>query len=156
MLRLHSGTELVMLERGTHLHGKTIDHLSVSCIDCITLSTSRGGAINSDDQNSAEVFPHFVVVGDYHINPEASEIKRIGFTLDSLHSLFYDFDAFGHVINASSVIDKVLEGMQEIRKVEAGEYPEIFYFTGKYTMAAVQTTLGLTPCANIACDTYPR
>jgi hypothetical protein len=56
--------------------------------------------------------------------------------------LFYDFDAFSHLIDAKPVIDVVLRERRKMRPVEAGEYPEVAYFTGKASVVKVDTTIG--------------
>ena len=56
--------------------------------------------------------------------------------------LFYDFDAFGHVTNADSIIDSVLAERRRIRPVQTGEYPQVAYFTGKLTIIEVATRIG--------------
>jgi hypothetical protein len=90
----------------------------------------------------AHVFPHYVVIGDEHVDAKSACIQRISFTVDDISSLFYDFDAFGFVIDASKVIDSVLEQQSKIRQIKAGEWPEVAYFTGRFTVAELDSAIG--------------
>lgn len=52
----------------------------------------------------ANVFPHFVVRGTQHLIPDEKVILEAHFVIDDATTLFYDFDAFGSVINARPLI----------------------------------------------------
>jgi hypothetical protein len=88
------------------------------------------------------MFPHYVLVGEKHINPAAPIIRKIGFTVDDLSTIFYDFDAFGTMHDASGLIEKVLEPVKKNRVVEIGEWAHIGYFTGKLKVAEIETIIG--------------
>ncbi|PTB18264.1 hypothetical protein C9I57_24100 [Trinickia symbiotica] len=56
--------------------------------------------------------------------------------------VFYDFDAFSHVIDAKPIIDSVLQERRRIRPVQSGESPQVLYFTGKDRIIEVSTVIG--------------
>jgi len=88
------------------------------------------------------MFPHFVVIGDDNFDPEAPYVTRVSFTSPDMTSLFYDFDAFGFVVHAESLIETVLAERRALREVKTGEWPQVAYFTGKTEVISVPTSLG--------------
>lgn len=137
LLTLTSQSELPLLREVSHLLGTTLDRKKVTCIDCIR---SAGG--NAGTHHHVHVFPHFVTVGDEHIDPGLPLVRGIDFTVDDLPSLFYDFDAFGFVIDANPIMDTILAERRRMRPVETGEWPLVAYFTGRTTVTEVRTDLG--------------
>nr|VFK50635.1 MAG: hypothetical protein BECKTC1821D_GA0114238_11157 [Candidatus Kentron sp. TC] len=147
LLNLSSHSEPIFLHEISHLHGTTFDQRKVTCIDCVGFSPGSNNVRQGDDwihSYFGHCFPHFVTVGDEHVDPGADTVRGIHFTTDDLPSLFYDFDAFGHVIDAEPIIDTVLatRKLRGLRPVEAGEGPLIAYFTGKFTVIEVDTDIG--------------
>ncbi|OUC15694.1 MAG: hypothetical protein B0A82_05345 [Alkalinema sp. CACIAM 70d] len=125
------------------IFGILYDRSKVSLINCVTMSSSsatRGNELYS----FSTIFPHFVIFGDQHISSSCQIIRELSFTVNDAAALFYDFDAFGLVIDAKPYIEDIVEAIakQQGRKIEIGEYPEIFYFTGKYEILSVDTALG--------------
>ncbi|MBT8420678.1 MAG: hypothetical protein KJO08_07440 [Gammaproteobacteria bacterium] len=147
LLNLSSHSEPIFLHETPHLHGTTFDHKKVTCIDCVAFSPGRNYVRQGEDWTRSyfgHCFPHFVTVGDEHVDPGAATVRGIHFTTNDLPSLFYDFDAFGHVRDAESIIDTVLatRKLRGLRPVEAGEWPHVAYFTGKLTVIEVDTDIG--------------
>ncbi|MGD0884088.1 MAG: hypothetical protein ABSA46_04285 [Thermodesulfovibrionales bacterium] len=52
-----------------------------------TGSSGRGG----QSYGFANIFSHFVVYGDHHIDPDEKEISAVHFVVDDATTLFYDF-----------------------------------------------------------------
>lgn len=125
-----------------YIFGTTHDKKRITCIDCVSFSSSTAYLDENARHHEAEVFPHFVVIGDEHLDPSAAVIRRIQFATEDLPSLFYDFDAFGHVVDSRPVIDSVLAEHRKIRPIETGEWPQIVYFTGKVTVTEIATEIG--------------
>ncbi len=142
LLRLTSHSDLSVLREVSHLRGTTLDRQKITCIDCV--SSSQGSAWKDNDvtHHYADVFPHFVTVGDEHVDPALAVVHSIYFAVDDLSSLFYDFDAFGHVIDAKPLIDSVLAERRRLRPVETGDCPQIAYFTGRLNVIGVDTDIG--------------
>lgn len=117
------------------------DLTKVSLIQCITSgpgSASRG----KESYNFANLFPHYVVHGDYHITPAEKTIAEVHFVVDDVATLFYDFDAFGSLIDARPFIDQIVHANAPDRKIATGSDPQILYFTGKREIFAADTVLG--------------
>jgi len=142
LLSLSSQTELPLLRSAGDILGTTLDGKKITCMNCIGSSQSRTTKRGVATYHQAHIFPHFVVVGDEYVDSESACIQRITFTADDMTSLFYDCDAFGFVIDSSKVIDSVLEQQGKMRRIEAGEWPEIAYFTGRFTVAEADTVIG--------------
>lgn len=142
LLILTSHSEMPPLHQVPYLFGTTLDHLKVTCIDCVGSPQGTSWKDMEVTHYFAHVFPHFITVGDEHVDPASHSVHSIRFAVDDLSSLFYDFDAFGHVVDATPIIDTVLAEMRRRRPVETGENPKVAYFTGKLTVIKVDTDIG--------------
>jgi hypothetical protein len=143
LLKLHSKEFLGGVEAASCVNGTTFTGERLTLIDCNIVTSGR--QTNFTDARSwhhAEVFPHYVAIGQFHLNPNQTQIREIHFTTSDLSTIFCDFDAFGHMIDAKPIIDLVLQERRQVRPVEAGEFPEVCYFTGKDCVAAVSTAIG--------------
>ncbi|MBO9829416.1 hypothetical protein J7373_14275 [Xanthomonas sp. A2111] len=138
-LSLSSSDELPMLRSAGTVLGQTLDGTYITCVDCV--GSSQGGSM-SGTYRYAHMFPHYVLMGENHINPVAPIIRKISFAVDDLSTIFYDFDAFGTMHDASGLIEKVLGQVEKGRVVEVGEWAHIGYFTGKLKVAEVETVIG--------------
>lgn len=119
------------------------DRSKVSLIGCITMSGPGSGTRGEEHYHFSSVFPHFALFGEEHITAADRKITEVSFAVDDAPSIFYDFDAFGQVINASPHMKRIAEAKEEGgRTIEIGEHPHIFYFTGKHDIFVVDTVLG--------------
>ena len=113
----------------------------VTLIQCITQGT--GNHINRDQQyHYANVFPHYVAHGDTHLDPDEEKITAVRFVIDDAATLFYDFDAFGVMMDASPFIEQIAKANSNGREIATGPRPYILYFTGKSQIFAADTVLG--------------
>ena len=69
-------------------------------------------------------------------------ITEVHFVIDDANVLFYDFDAFGSLIDARPFIEQIVRANRLNREIPIGPYPEIFYFTGKREIFSADTVLG--------------
>lgn len=81
--------------------GALHDRTKVSLIDCITTQGMGSGSRGDEHYHFASVFPHFVIFGNEHITPVDRKIAKVSFHVNDADKLFYDFDAFGQVIDAA-------------------------------------------------------
>lgn len=142
LLKLHSDTELTRLEADSCIKGAAYTGEYLTLIDCHSPGIGRTSFKDEAPQYHADIFPHYVVIGRRHLEPGKLCVSRIHFTTTDLTALFYDFDAFSHVIDAKPIIDVVLQERRQMRPVEAGERPQVSYFTGKDCIADVATAIG--------------
>ena len=122
--------------------GRLNDLMKVTLVDCVKVigtSTSIQGDVRA---YSAELFPNFVLVGRNHLNPDDRAIRSIDFTLEDGFTLFYDFDAFGSVIDPAPHIQSIVRANDLGRTARIGSSPLIAYFAGERLIANVQTALG--------------
>lgn len=124
------------------LQGTLTDHTKITLVDCLGSGPGTRFTAGGPSSHHETVFPHHIVWGREHLDPTATVIEEILFEVLDAIPLFYDFDAFGSVTNASRFIDEVLRERREHRKVEVGAHPQILYFTGKSEIFAADTTLG--------------
>lgn len=94
--------ELVLIHGPHTMFGVLHGLEKVSLIDCISQKATdhRRG---DDRQYELEVFPHFVAIGDVYVSPENKNISEIRVLMDDAFSIFYDFDAFGIVLDAEKI-----------------------------------------------------
>jgi len=142
LLRLTNHSHLPPLHQVRYILGTTFDRRMVTCIDCVSLSQGNEWKGGDATHHYADIFPHFVTVGDEHIDPTACVVRSIRFTVEDLPCLFYDFDAFGQVIDARAIIDSVFAERRRMRSVQTGEWPLVAYFTGKVNVIDVSTDIG--------------
>jgi hypothetical protein len=118
------------------------DLSKVSLFDCIPPGGTGHVSRGEDRYFFAKVFPHYIIHGDRHITPTEKLITEISFVMDDASTLFYDFNAFGHVIDARPFIEQLIraDGLDE--SVKPGPNPQILYFTGKHEIFSVDTVIG--------------
>lgn len=143
-LLVHSPHSPAPVAPGTTLQGEAFTGERITLIDCAsTKLTGPSHGRGSEERYSTEIFPHHVILGQSHLDPEQPVIDRIEFATSDLHTLFYDFDAFGTVIDSSRIIDTVLEERRKLRPVSSGDHPLVAYFSGKFEIISVPTGLGI-------------
>ncbi|MCL6688052.1 hypothetical protein M8R19_04910 [Pseudomonas sp. R3.Fl] len=141
-LVLHSSERLDEKRHNLHISGTSYNGDYLTLVDCHINSSGQSHSKDGKTRFYANYFPHFVVKGHNHIDPNSPCIKRIEFTTTDISSLFYDFDAFGSVFSAEHIIDSILAQARKIRPVATGEYPQVLYFTGKECVIDVATAIG--------------
>lgn len=127
-----------------YIKGVLNDLTKVSLIRCVTMSGPGSGGREGESYHFATVFPHFVVHGSSYLTPGDKTIAEALFVIDDASTLFYDFDAFGTVIDARPFIKQIANANQSIvhRKVKTGPHPQILYFTGKREIFSADTQVG--------------
>lgn len=119
------------------------DRKKVSLIDCITMQGPGNGSRGDEHYHFSSVFPHFVIFGEQHITATDKKITNVSFHVDDAATLFYDFNAFGKVIDAGPHMAKIVEAKREFGKdITVGDDPMLFYFTGKYEIFKAETVFG--------------
>lgn len=122
--------------------GSFHDRSKVSLIKCITMSSPGSGNRGDEHCYFSTVFPHFALFGDEHITSADRKIVAVSFAVDDAPAVFYDFDAFGSVVDARPHMERIVETAESGRMIVVGENPLLFYFTGKNEVFAVDTVLG--------------
>lgn len=141
-LNLHANSPIGMSDRHSTIHGRAYTGEHLTLVDCLRTSMTSGGAPDAPRRYSATIGPTFVVVGAQHFDPDAPCIRSILFSTTDLHTVFYDFHAFGMIFDSKGNLDRMLKELKEDRAKEVGEEPIIGYFTGRFSVAEVQTALG--------------
>jgi hypothetical protein len=126
-----------------HITGVLRDRTEVSLLKCIPQRYSSGDR-SGEAHYSAEIFPHFVVVGDHHVHPNDRTISAVHFRVDDGSVLFWDFDATGWLLDARPLAEQVANANAGVtgRRVAIGPDPEIFYFSGKEEIVTASTAFG--------------
>ena len=118
------------------------DGNKVTLIACVseeqTTRTSEMGARS----RFVRMFPHFILEGQAHVDPQEANISKVSFGLEHASTLFYDFDAFGRAPNAKAVMDLIASKDKPGRPLEIGEDPEVVYFSGKCRIVETDMALG--------------
>lgn len=142
ILKLHSSESLGQPESSVCVTGAAYSGESITLLDSINHGSGVTWSEGSPTRYDTEIFPHYAAIGRHHIDPTEKCITSVNFTTNDLATLFYDFDAFGHMIDAKPIIDEVLREHRVMRPVETGERPLVAYFTGKFCIAEVNTRIG--------------
>lgn len=142
LLKLHSDQEMAPVEWGTRVEGVAYTGERLTLIDCLSPGVGHSSFKGEPVNYHADVFPHYVAVGRRYLRPSQHDVRAIHFTTTDLTALFYDFDAFSHVIDPEPIIDHVLQERRQKRSIERGERPQVFYFTGKDCIVEVATVIG--------------
>jgi hypothetical protein len=119
------------------------DLTKVTLLKCINLTGVGYGSRNNETYYHAKIFPHFVLEGQRHLGADERIISKVTFKLEDGTDLFYDFDAFGSVIDARPHIDQIARANGIDRPIPIGPEPKIVYFAGRRDILAVDTSLGL-------------
>jgi len=118
------------------------DLTKVSLIQCITPPVPGSAIRGTEKYYFVSIFPHYVVHGDHHITPAEKTITEVHFVVDDASTIFYDFDAFGSLIDARPFIEQIARANASEREITTGPNPEILYFTGKREIFTAETVLG--------------
>jgi ApeA N-terminal domain 1 len=127
-----------------YITGLLQDFTRVSLIDCVTPLVPGHGGRPGEEYYFADVFPHFIVYGDSFLAPNDKTITKVHFVIDDATTLFYDFDAFGMLIDSKPFIDQLAAANSKVarRTIETGPAPRILYFTGKREIFSADTVIG--------------
>lgn len=132
------------------------DGNKVTLVGCLTGGTGSG--FNGEYRYSNAVYtPHYVVFGHDHLASDGKHISKVHFIVDDATTLFHDFDAFGHVIDATPFIDQLVKpaGERLERTIVTGPDPHIFYFTGKRKIIEADTDIGRIAATHNLGYTFP-
>ena len=121
--------------------GTLYDLTKVTLIHCLTMEAGSGWR-DGDQYHFAKLFPHFVLEGRRHIGPNDRAIVESSFVLEDATALFYDFDAFGTVIDAVPHIERIATANKLNRPIPIGPEPQIAYFAGRRNIIEADTVLG--------------
>jgi len=135
------------------INGILLDRTKVTLINNVSAGTGQSHR-GDETYYFANSFPHCVLIGEHHINPLDKLITEIHFVIDDASTLFYDFDAFGSLVDASPFIDQIAHANKHNRKITIGESPEILYFTGKREIFSAETVLGRVSAIHCPSHTY--
>ena len=117
------------------------DLTKVTLINCVAPGRPSSRSRGVDSYHYANIFPHFVALGDRHLRPDERVIAAADFLIDDANILFCDCDAFGLLIDAGPFIQEVANAAVG-HSVTTGPEPRIIYFTGKREVFAASTALG--------------
>lgn len=124
------------------IHGVLHDMTKVTLFNCIAVENAASSSRGNSQYHFARLFPHFVITGDSHITADGRDVKSIEFVVEDATSLFYDFEAFGSVIDSSPYIEEIANANNIGPRVNVGTWPKIVYFTGKHDIMVADTHIG--------------
>jgi hypothetical protein len=127
---------------GRCLHGTLHDLKKVTLVDCLTTEGPGYAKGPAGSYHFARIFPHFVLLGEMHLDPVVSAISEFEFWIDDAGTAFYDFDAFGTSRDARPFIEDIVRANALGRPVPLGPHPQIAYFTGKLEIFSAETVIG--------------
>jgi hypothetical protein len=134
------------------IKGVLHDLTKVSLLNCILISGPGYMRRGNETCSFANIFPHFVVHGNDYIEAQEKAVTEIHLTVDDATTLFYDFDAFGLLMDARPFIDDIVKANSVPRVIRTGPDPQICYFTGRREIFAAETIIGKISASH--CPSY--
>jgi len=139
--------------QGQCLRGTLHDLTKVTLLHCITASVPGRATRGKEGYYFARIFPHYVLHGDRHITHDEKTTTEVHFVMDDASVLFYDFDAFGSLIDARPYMEQIVGAKRLEREIPIGPHPQILYFTGKHEIFSADTVLGRVSASHNPTDT---
>jgi ApeA N-terminal domain 1 len=121
------------------------DLTKVTLLWCRTAGAPGSAYREGESFKFAEITPQFVVHGRHHLSPVDKCVTEIMFTPDDAATMFHDFDAFGTVMDgAAPLMQQIADEHQKQsgRTIAIGEHPIILFFSGKYEIFSIDTSIG--------------
>ncbi|MGH1404140.1 MAG: HEPN domain-containing protein [Alphaproteobacteria bacterium] len=142
---------------GKTIYGVLKDKEKISLINCITSEVPGSGSRAGERYFFSDIFPHYIIFGNDHLNPDQEVITALSFLIEDASCLFYDFDAFGTILQDDCDIKALLEQISEKQEqaFQVGEYPEVFYYTGKEGIFNSRTCWGKVSASHCPSWTMP-
>lgn len=118
------------------------DGNKVTLTDCISEKQTTRTSETGVRSRFVRMFPHFILEGQAHVDPQEASISQISFGLEDASALFHDFDAFGKAYDAKAAMELIASTDARGRTIEIGDHPEVIYFTGKFRIVEADIALG--------------
>jgi hypothetical protein len=126
------------------IRGTLTDHEKITLIDCVAPTVPGSTKTSNGQSYHSSVFPHYIVTGSQHIEPDKKSVGAIELLIENADVLFWDHTAFGSSLGNReanrAIIAQLTSGNGE--PTEIGEHPAVLYFTGKSQILAAETSLG--------------
>lgn len=120
------------------IYGRSTKGEAISCIDCIPRGQTNTIHGEENSYTSSTLFPHYVVIGREWLDQSAAEIDSISFTTEELGALVGDRLAFGWIFPKPEDLKALIGDSRE----EVFDGAQVAYFSGKTTIAELETNLG--------------
>jgi hypothetical protein len=126
------------------IQGVLHDLSRVSLLECNAPPLTGSAIVGKERYRFTDIFPHFALHGDRHLGPTNRVIRSIHLVVDDARVIFYDFDAFAHVLVPRRHIRSLVKSNARRvgRDIPVGKLPAIAYYTGKERIFTVDTVLG--------------
>lgn len=125
------------------IRGVLHDLTHVTLVDCVCPPIPGSYSRGVDGYHFVNVFPHYVIHGEKHLDPQAEVIDEVSFLTDDAERLFDDFDAFGSLLfDAQPYVDQIVKARAPDRLIETSEDARLIYFTGKTDVCTADTVYG--------------
>jgi ApeA N-terminal domain 1 len=118
------------------------DLKKVSLVRCVSAPWPGSMARGNERGYFAEIFPHYIIIGDRHITDDDFIVTGVRFVVDDATSLFYDYDAFGIVVEPERLIQQIANANAPDRTIATGPGCQILYFSGKNPIFLADSVLG--------------
>lgn len=125
------------------IYGRLHDFKSVSCVACV------GGDLPSTNWSgegkvamSWTIFPHQVLIGSKHFEPNNDRIRKVWFSTTDIYRIFEDYDSFGAVWDPSPQLQSALPQIVGDRPVPFGPDPRVAFFAGRSKLLDIELEFG--------------
>jgi hypothetical protein len=125
------------------IFGTLHDLKKISLIDCHGSGPGQRFGFG-ESRYVCDVIPHYVLIGDRHLDPADPAVKQVSLLIDDAEALFPDHDAFGRAFKPKDHIDALANDYETTfnRPLRRGPSPIIHFFGGESEIISVQTDIG--------------
>ncbi|PWC11970.1 hypothetical protein B4923_11715 [Brenneria roseae subsp. americana] len=145
LLTLALGRETISEELET-INGILSHNKKSTCLKCITTSSSSNTNNQGVKTNQVSILPNFVTIGNKYLNPKDKNISSISFTTQDIEKILHNTKSFGHIIDSREFVDLINKSSKI--NIKLHDHPEFFYFTGKFEIIKIDTTIGVIELTN--------
>ncbi len=165
-------TELILRDKeffhirpnSTDIFGYSTKERCLSLYQCV-VGTQGRSFLGPSSHCTCEIFPHYVLIGDRHLERNQKEIRSVQFTTDDTVALFNDHSAFGTVVASDLLLKNLLneddryirENLPEYHtptEKTVGEQALIQYYTGKTEIISTSTEYGIISVRHLPTFNY--
>jgi len=111
------------------LYGESLDHKKISLHGCVGEPSYPEG-IHPNFVFKRRSFPHYALIGNRHIAEDEKLFNSVSFQTDDFGLIFSARNTFGSASPAPLELQAILENSFPHKKIDIGEHPAIFFFSG--------------------------
>jgi hypothetical protein len=139
---LYLRSDSIFQAHSSTIKGSLYNLKKATLIDCICSGTGTSSS-RHETYYHAEVFPHFIAIGEHYLDPANKTIKSFTIEIDDAGALFYEHGTFSARSATQEQLISIIEILNPNSTTTIGEHPIIGYFSGKTEIFKESTSIGI-------------